>query len=110
MAAKAPSTMEAMASAVTTCCHCGLMPAKRAERHAHQQRHGRHLGRGGEEGRDRRRRALVDVGRPHVERHGRDLEGEADQQEHEADDEADVLAGAAGLGARRRWPRSWSSR
>ena len=49
------------------------------------------LGRGGEEGGDRRRRALVDVGRPHVERHGGDLEGEADQQEHEADDQADVL-------------------
>ena len=28
MAAKAPSSMEAMASAVMTCCHCGLMPAK----------------------------------------------------------------------------------
>ena len=28
MAANAPSTIDAMASAVTTCCHCGLMPAK----------------------------------------------------------------------------------
>ncbi len=28
MAAKAPSPMEAMASAATTCCHCGPMPAK----------------------------------------------------------------------------------
>ena len=28
MAAKAPSAMEAMASATTTCCHCGPTPAK----------------------------------------------------------------------------------
>ena len=34
----------------------------------------RHLGRRRHERRDRGRRALVDVGRPHVERHGRDLE------------------------------------
>ena len=33
-----------------------------------------------------RRRALVDVRRPHVERHGRDLEGDAGRQEHEAED------------------------
>ena len=28
MAAKAPSPIEAMASAATICCHCGPMPAK----------------------------------------------------------------------------------
>ena len=69
-------------------------PGKRRVDDAHEQRHGGDLGRGGEEGGDRRRRALVDVGRPHVERHRRDLEGEADEQEHEAEDQADVLAGA----------------
>src|SRR3546814_13569262 len=42
-----------------------------------------------EEGGDRRRRALVDVGRPHVEGHRRDLEGEAGGKEHDADDEPD---------------------
>ena len=56
--------------------------------HAHQQRDRRDLRRGGEEDRDRRRRAFVDVRRPHVERHGGDLEGEADQHEHDADDQA----------------------
>ena len=47
------------------------------------------FGRGGEEGRHRGRRALVDVGRPHVERHRGDLEGEAGEHEDEAEDEAD---------------------
>ena len=40
-----------------------------------------HLGHRGHEPGHRRRRALVDVGRPHVERHGGHLEGEADQQQ-----------------------------
>ena len=62
---------------------------------AHDQRHGRHLRRGGEEGGDRRRRALIDVGRPHVERHGRDLEGEAGQHEDEAEDQAELALAAA---------------
>ena len=35
----------------------------------------------GHEAGDRRRRPLVDVGRPEVERHRRDLEGEADEQQ-----------------------------
>ncbi len=35
---------------------------------------------------DRRRRALVGVGRPRVERHGRDLEGEPAHHEHDGDD------------------------
>ena len=48
------------------------------------------LGRGGEERRHRRRRALVDVRRPHVERHRRDLEAEAGEQEHQAEDQADA--------------------
>ena len=56
---------------------------------AHEQRHRRHLGRRREEGGDRRRRALVDVRRPHVERHGRDLEGEAGDHEDEAEDQAE---------------------
>ena len=56
---------------------------------ANEHRHGRHLGRGREEGRHRRRRALVDVGRPHVERHGGDLEGDAGQHEDEAENQAE---------------------
>ena len=62
-----------------------LLPVGRDRRErldddADEQRHRRDLRRGGEEGGDRRRRALVDVGRPHVERHGRDLEGEAGER------------------------------
>ena len=56
---------------------------------ADEQRHRRHLGRRGEEGGDRCRRALVDVRRPHVERHGGNLEGEAGDEEDKAEDEAD---------------------
>ena len=63
----------------------------------------RDLRRGGEEHRDRRRRALVDVGRPHVERHGGDLEREADQHEHDADDQS-------GRGALPAASASWPAR
>ena len=55
-----------------------------------QQRHRRNLRRAGEECRHRRRRALIDVGRPHVERHGCDLERQADEHEHEPERQADV--------------------
>ena len=48
------------------------------------------FGRRGEEGRHRRRRALIDVGRPHVERHRRDLEGDAGGDEDEAEDDAEA--------------------
>ena len=51
---------------------------------------------GSKEGGDRRRRAFVDVGRPHMERHRRDLEGEADGDQHDADDEADRDRAAIG--------------
>ena len=61
--------------------------AERRRHDAHQQRHRRDLRRGGEERGDRRRRALIDVGRPHVERHGRDLEEQAGKNEHHADDQ-----------------------
>ena len=43
-----------------------------------------------EEGRHRGRRALVDVGGPHVERYRADLEREARDHEHYAEDDADV--------------------
>ena len=58
----------------------------------------RHFGRGGEKGGDRRRRAFVDVGRPHVERHGRHFEREAREQEDEAEDDADLRASRQRLG------------
>ena len=75
--------------------HDDLLPlrrdlGKRRDRRAHEHRDRGDLRRGGEERRHRRRRALVDVGRPHVERHGRDLEAEAREQEHEAESEPDA--------------------
>ena len=48
-----------------------------------------------------RGRALVDVGRPGVERHGRDLEAEADQQQGEAGEQQAVVGRARGA-----WPGS----
>ncbi len=50
-----------------------------------EEGHGGDLGRRGEEGGDRSRRALVDVRGPHVERHGADLEGQARQDEYDAE-------------------------
>ena len=79
------------------CCHCAEDAGKAVDEDPHGHRHAGHLGRGGEEGRHGRRRALVDVGRPHVERHGRDLEGDAGGDEDEAEDDAD-----AGLALQRR--------
>jgi len=97
MAANAPSPMEPWRHAH----HLLPLRADAGERPSVtriSQRHGGGLRRGGEKGCDRRRRALVDVGRPHVERHGRDLEGDTDQQEDEADDKADILRCGGRLG------------
>ena len=63
--------------------------AERLDHDADEERDRGDLRRHREEGGDRRRRAFVDVGRPHVERHGGDLEGEADDGEDDADEEAD---------------------
>ena len=90
IAAKAPSTIEAMEMKTMICCQSQADRLERAHGDAHDQRHRRHLRRRGEEGRHRRRRAFVDVGRPHVERHGRDLEGEAGEHEDQAEDQAEL--------------------
>ncbi len=77
-------------------------PHRVVRREAHvaevAQQQGEHgaLGDGGHEGRHRRRRALVDVGRPHVERHDAELEADADDDQGEAADQQ------RGLGRRRR--------
>ena len=97
MAAKEPSSIEAMAMKETICCQSAAIGAKASMTTRIEQRHRGELRRRGEEGGDRRRRALVDVGRPHVERHRGDLEGEAGEHEDEADDEA----GRAAVGERR---------
>ena len=48
---------------------------------------------------DRRRRALVGVGRPGVERHRRDLEREADDDEHDGERDHRLVAGLASTAA-----------
>ncbi len=97
MAAKEPSSIEAIAMNETICCQSAVIGAKASMTTRISSAMRGELWRGGEEGGHRRRRALIDVGRPHVERHRRDLEGEAGQHEDEADDEA----GGAALGQRR---------
>ena len=98
MAAKAPSTIEAIETKTRICCQSGTIAGERRDHGADEERHGGDLGRGGEEGGDRRRRAFIDIGRPHVERHGRHLEGKAGDDEDEAEDEAE--AGTAAVDRR----------
>ena len=98
IAAKEPSTIEAIEMKTMICCQSGAIGSKALDGDAHEQRHRRHLRRRGEEGGDRRRRALVDVRRPHVERHGRDLEGQAGEHEDQAEDQAELALAAAERG------------
>ena len=62
--------------------------AKGVMHNAGDQRHGGHLGGGCEEGRDRGRRTIVNIGCPHVEGRGRDLERHTSDQEHKAEQQA----------------------
>ena len=95
MAAKAPSAIEAMETKTTICCHCAGDAGEGDDRGAHEHGDAGDLGRGGEEGRHRRRRAFIDVRRPHMERHRRDLEAEAGEQEDEAEDQSRCRPAAA---------------
>ena len=62
------------------CRHSTEQPAERLDQKADEQRDRGDLRRDREERGDRRRRALIDVGRPHVERHRRAFEGEPDRR------------------------------
>ena len=92
IAANAPSAMEAMETKTTICCHSCAMPGNAITVARTKMAMAADLGRGGKERGHRRRRALVDVGRPHVERHRRNLEAEADEQEHQPEDQPDAGA------------------
>ena len=59
---------------------------------AHDHREGRGLGAHRHEGCHWNRRALVHVGRPHMERSSRDLEREADAHKHDAEEEQRIGA------------------
>ena len=61
------------------------------DQQADRDREGRELGRAADQQRDRRGRALVDVGHPHVERHGAELEGQPGDDEHGAEDQHRVV-------------------
>ena len=63
---------------------------KRHHRGPHEHGDAGDLGRGGKQRGDRCRRALIDIGRPHMERHCRNLEAEAREKKHEAEDQADA--------------------
>ena len=63
---------------------------------AQDRAEGRDLGAGGHEAGDRRGSALVDVRRPRVERHGADLEQQADEQEHHPGDQQPVEVARGG--------------
>ncbi len=68
-----------------------LVDAERADEDAQDRGERGGLGRRRHERGHRGGRALVHVGRPHVERRGRDLEAEADQQQGEADEQHAVV-------------------
>ncbi len=61
----------------------GAIERERDQEHAEERREPGRLRRGRHEARDRSGRALVHVGRPGMERHRRDLEAEADEQQRE---------------------------
>ena len=69
--------------AITQMTGCQSAPdrAERGDEDPQQPGERPRLGHRGHEAGDRGRRALVDVGRPHVEGHGGDLEAEPDEQQ-----------------------------
>ena len=73
--------------------------AKGVMHHARKQRHGRHFRGCGEQGRHRCWRAFIDIGCPHMERRGRDLEGQTCKQEDKAEQHAkrQIALGGCGL-------------
>ena len=89
MAANAPSSIEAMETKTTICCHCVVMPGNATTAARTNMAMPATFRRGGEKRRHRRRRAFVNVRRPHMERHRRNLEAEAGEQKNEAEDQSD---------------------
>ena len=88
-----PTIIVAAATTQSTRAQSALQRLERRQEDAHERGERRRLDAGGHEAGDDRRRAFVGVGRPHVERHGRHLEREADEQQ--ADGDAAAAASAA---------------
>ena len=82
-AMRLPTVIEAAERTQIIGCVHVVAPEEADEHELHEGHEAGGLRRGGQEGGDRCRRALVGVGRPGVEGHGRDLEGEPDDHEHD---------------------------
>src|SRR5260370_41772705 len=76
MAANAPSAIEAMATKTTICCHWVKMPGNATMVV---------------------RTTIVDIGRPHVERHRRNLEAETGEQEDQSEHQPQARGTSAPL-------------
>ena len=79
-----------MATKTTICCHCDGDAGKRHDGGAHEHGDAGDFWGRGKERRHRGRRAFIDVRRPHVERHGGNLEAEAGEQKNQAEDQPDA--------------------
>jgi hypothetical protein len=90
IAAKAPSAIEAIAMKTMICCQSCSAPGKAPTKMRTVIAMAAIFGAEAKKAATGVGGALIDVRRPHVERHGRDLEGDAGGDEDEADDQADA--------------------
>ena len=98
-ASRLPTVIDSAASTQINGCVDVVGASGRRGNHEDQRDEAGRLGRDRQERGDRRRRALVRVGGPRVERHRRDLEGEADDDEHDADDSRLISLSSSANGA-----------
>jgi hypothetical protein len=82
MAARLPTTSDHRQHR-SICCQSNASGQHAFDQQAHRDGKGGQLGRPADQQRDRRGRALVDVGHPHVEGHGAELEGQPGHDEHQ---------------------------
>ncbi len=85
-----PISIDSTASAISMSCQLRDHRIQPFGEHADREHERRDLRRRADEQRHGRRRAVVDVRHPHVERHGAELEGDADDDERQAEDQAEV--------------------
>ena len=79
----------------------GLQPRQSVDEKTHQHGKARELGRGTDKQRHRCRRALVNIGNPHVKGHGPELEGDTDDDEDQTKDQHHAAFGLVGDGLRK---------
>ena len=85
-----PIAIDSTASTTSIWLQSRLRAAERLGQQPHGEREGGELRSGADEQRHAGRRALVHVRDPHVERHRAQLEGDADHEERDAEQQADV--------------------